>query len=332
MNTSDNIILNNNIVLNNTIVDISDNIVLNTIIDVSNNSIVDVSNNSIVLDTIVDVSDNIITTLCFSSGGIKGLSFLGVLKKLEKNNIINLNNIKLYVGTSIGSLLGFLLNIGYSIEEIETFVLLFDFKKFVSEVNCIDFLNNCGIDNGEKFIFIITKLLEFKLNRTDITFKELYELTNKKLIIIGTNLTKLLEKEFNYETTPSCSILKAIRISCSIPIVFTPVQYEDDIYVDGALCNTFPMNYCNDKNTIGIYIKNGNTNFVLDSIKDMIFQCMAMVSNTMSEKYITTNKNVIVLDNFEGGLIDFNMPCETKKKIIKTGNKFGKEFVKSYKK
>ena len=46
-----------------------------------------------------------VDTLCFSGGGIKGFSFIGVLDYLAKNNKINLELIKNYVGTSCGAIL-----------------------------------------------------------------------------------------------------------------------------------------------------------------------------------------------------------------------------------
>ena len=54
----------------------------------------------------------------------------------------------------------------------------------------------------------------------DITFKRLYNST-KKICIIGSNVSKNREEYFSYETTPDMSVLKAIRISSSIPIIFT---------------------------------------------------------------------------------------------------------------
>jgi NTE family protein len=38
------------------------------------------------------------------------------------------------------------------------------------------------------------------------------------------------------------SVRLAIRISISVPIVFTPVLYNNNYYVDGGVINNFPMN------------------------------------------------------------------------------------------
>ena len=51
-------------------------------------------------------------TLCLSSGGIYGLSYIGALDYLINEKILNLNNIKNFAGTSIGSVILFFIIIG----------------------------------------------------------------------------------------------------------------------------------------------------------------------------------------------------------------------------
>jgi predicted acylesterase/phospholipase RssA len=54
--------------------------------------------------------------LCISSGGMKGLYYLGVLDYYYEKKL--LDNVKYYAGTSIGSLICLLLIIGYTPKEI----------------------------------------------------------------------------------------------------------------------------------------------------------------------------------------------------------------------
>ena len=129
-------------------------------------------------------------TLCFSGGGISGMLFLGALYELEKYKIINMNEIKNYYGTSIGSILSFIFSLGYTIKEIIEFVKEFDFKKLEPEIDCDILFNDYGINSGTRIISLLQTLLEAKLNVSNITFKQLYELTNNKIGIVTTNFTK----------------------------------------------------------------------------------------------------------------------------------------------
>ena len=96
-----------------------------------------------------------IDTLCFSGGGTKGLVFIGALKALIQKNVINLDKIKKFIGTSAGALIAFLLCIGYTNHEIEEFVLNFDFKKLEPDVDCDNLFCNYGLDDGEKLTFML---------------------------------------------------------------------------------------------------------------------------------------------------------------------------------
>ena len=261
-----------------------------------------------------------ITTLCFSGGGIKGFSFLGALECLIEKKIINLTEIKCFVGTSIGAMLSFLLILGWEIEEMKDFIFNFNFSKLKGEINSIAFFQNLGIQDGERFKLLLINFLETKLNVKDITFEELYKLTNKKLIIIGTNLTKGKEVVFNYKTTPHFSVILALRISTAVPIIFSPIIYENEKYVDGGIVNNFPINHCSKKSTIGFYIKNAKEDLNIDSLKKLITSVLSITADTISEKNIKKYfNNVIQINNPKYVPTDFDITLEDKKKIIDLG-------------
>jgi len=128
-----------------------------------------------------------IDTLCFSSGGIQGLSFISALEYLIDNKYIKQDNIKNYVGTSVGSILSFLLIIGYTPNELMTFFLNYDYKKLEPTIDLILIEEEYGLDNGQQIIELLSELCEKKLNVKELTFLELYNLTKKKLIINTNN-------------------------------------------------------------------------------------------------------------------------------------------------
>jgi len=268
----------------------------------------------------IDISKNEITCLCFSGGGIKGFSFVGALTKLMEKNIINIEKIDTFVGTSAGSMFSFFLVLGFTIDEIKDFIMTFNFSKLNGEIDCINLLESFGINNGERIKLLFSKFLEIKYSVKDITFKELYNLTNKKLLVIGTNLTKSREELFSVDSTPDMSVITAIRISTSVPIIFTPVNYNGDLYVDGALVNNFPINYCPIDNTYGIYVKNCNENYEVNSIQSFMIKCLNITSDTISEKNLNSNyKNVIKIINPRPEFTKFDLTPEYKKDLIDLG-------------
>ena len=268
-------------------------------------------------------------TVCMSGGGVKGFSFLGALDYLEFNSYIDTSKINIWVGTSAGSILSFLFTLGYTIHEIGDFILEFNFSKIQPEPDINTLLESFGIDDGTKLRLVIIEFLKEKYDIEDITFEEHYKLTQKKLIIIGTNFSKGTEVVFSHETTPSMSVLTAIRISVSIPLVFTPVLYESDYYIDGAFVNNFPIKYCNPNTTLGIYIKNSCCN-ELNNVFSLINGCIAIISDTISQKdWSDKFPYIIEINNFMLEFTDFNIDRDRKLKIINLGQIFAKKYLES---
>lgn len=235
-----------------------------------------------------------IDTLCISGGGIKGICILGCIKNLIKNNIISLNNIKNYYCCSVGSIISFLFILGLSTKDIcymckklnlEMYKLKFDFDKFFT---------NKGIDDATNIMIILQTVLYKKTNKYDITFAELYKLYDIKLNIITTNITLLKEKLFSYDTTPNMSVMIAIRMSIAIPIIFSPVLYNNNYYIDGGIINNFPINYVTKKKYIGIitqfYPCNKNINII-----NIIMRCFSIFQITSNIRHIKKYNNIVLL-------------------------------------
>jgi NTE family protein len=270
--------------------------------------------------------DTKIDTICLSGGGIKGISFASALNYLHNNNVINLNNITHWAGTSAGAFISFILIIGFTPNEFNDFILDFNFTKIEPEINCDTLFQKYGIDDGEKMVLLLSHFLNFKLGVKDITFIDLFKLTNKKITIIGTNYTKGTEEAFNHINTPIMSVIKAVRISISIPLIYTPVFYNSCFYVDGALINNFPIKHCNQKTTLGMYIKYGKDN-KLNSIMDLISCSMAIITDAITEKDLIDNLQIIQIDNYMSGSMNYNLTKEDKQGIIDVGEKYAKKYI-----
>lgn len=196
------------------------------------------------LNKIFNINDNKIDTLVLSGGGARGFSYSGVFKALEDLNI--LKDINIFVGTSMGSIACFFLIIGYTPDEIKEFCLYFDFNKIFSDYDK-NIIFDYGLNDGEIFCNLLESLLENKNLKKNISFKELYELKKKKLIVNGVCLNNNNIYYFDPESYPDMSIVKAIRISISVPLIFTPVRHDNLLFVDGGLINNFPIDLFNSK-------------------------------------------------------------------------------------
>jgi len=269
-------------------------------------------------------------TICMSGGGVKGFAFIGALDYLNKKKIINIDNIKNWVGTSIGSILAYAVVCGFTITEMENFIIEFDFTKTNPDISIDNIFISHGISDGKRAEFILRSFIQHKFNIDDITFLELYKLTQKNLLIIGTNFTHAREELFSHNTTPDMSVVTAVRISMSIPVFFTPVLYNNCYYVDGSITNNFPIKHCDKYTTIGLYIRNNNDtcNNEITSIVSIIIGCMNIISDTINHKDINMCDNIVQIDNYKHEFINFDFTIETKMKLLKLGHTYAKKFIK----
>lgn len=262
-------------------------------------------------------------TLCLSGGGIKCFAFIGALNYIEETHNFNIKQIKKYVGTSGGAILCYLLSIGYSVLEIKEFIINFNFAKINTEISIINLLEEFGLVDGDKLMFLLIHFLKEKYNIDDITFMDLYNLTNNELYIIGTNYTRGIEKCFSYKHTPDVSVFTALRITISIPVIFKPVFFENEYYIDGAFINNFPIDYCNESTTLGMYVKYITNNYnQLNNVFNLILGTFSIVNDVISEKNNFNKNNIItIVDNYNKVVnqAEFNLSIEDKNNLINLG-------------
>jgi predicted acylesterase/phospholipase RssA len=277
--------------------------------------------------------------LIICSGGIKCIYIIGCLNNLSKIHPLHLFNY--YTGCSGGAIICLLLNIGYNIDDIENIISI-DFKIF-QELKITNLINNCGFDNGTKInnffkAFILNKNID-----VNITFKELYEKTNKVLTFTTTNITTGKTEYHNYITKPNMPILLSLRMSINIPIVYTPIKYNDNYYVDGALLDCYPYNYHKKLKKIGIFLLQKSEYLFLKN-KDSIFvnnidDTLTYLKNLLTIMYLNNlkntnkkNKNTInIIINKDIEVYEFNLDESYKKKMINIGKtSFNKYFKKIY--
>lgn len=185
------------------------------------------------------------TSLVISGGAIKVVSAVGCLTYMQEHGM--LNTIQTYVGTSAGSVVCFFLVIGYTPQEIYDFMRHHLQRSEVADmINVDDILSmnaTLGMSNGRSLIKLFQQILFDKTNMLDITFIDLAKRFGKNLVVTVSNLTLQQEEYISVDTYPDMSVIEALKMSCSIPILFTPVQYNGCMYVDGGVYANFPLTY-----------------------------------------------------------------------------------------
>lgn len=272
------------------------------------------------------------TTLVLSGGGVKGIAHIGALKALEEKNI--LNNIKTFAGTSIGGMIATLYVIGYTPDELYSFVELFNTKKMRS-LDPNGFFNKFGLDEGIKFNIVLEKLFEAKNIPLNITFKQLYLLTNLKLIITSVCLNDKQVYYLSHTSFPDLPVILGVRMTTSFPFWFVPVKYNNKLFVDGGCIDNYPIQLFSKDldSTIGIYLsENKDITKTIDNTEDFIFSLLKCLLEGVACNSVKGFEKSTVKITVPGvSIVDLDINNSTKKELFDKGYMSVIKFLKNNK-
>ena len=183
-----------------------------------------------------------IDTLILSGGGNKCSSFLGSLKYLIDNKIIDFKKIKKIIGVSGGMMYIIPLLLGYSIDETIKIFLNTNPKNLLNydQFSIQNLINNYGIFENNLMKYYCTIFQKYK-QYNEINLKELYQLSKIELIGKVVNVTKNRIEYISYQSHPNLKLSLLIQMTTCIPIIFQPILYKKDYYVDGGMLDNYPL-------------------------------------------------------------------------------------------
>ena len=200
-----------------------------------------------------------IKELVFAGGHLNAIfEYLGALIEIKDKKLnLNLTKVEKYLGSSSGGLLAFFLCIGIEPDKILELMKNIPYSK-ISKMDSKKYLylfDTLGIEDTNLFKKIFKTILEYKDIKHDITFEELYKITNKDLSLVTYCLNSKELKLLNHIFTPKLEVVHGLCMTIAIPTLFRPVSYENRLYVDPCVTCNFPVDYITHyDNFIGFHI------------------------------------------------------------------------------
>jgi NTE family protein len=248
--------------------------------------------------------------LVISGGGSKGIAYIGILTALQENTTFDIKNVNILSGSSIGGIISTAICLGYTLEEMKNWFLSTDFTKLCPSIYNNDYnqkilpllYKSYSLSSGIEINEIITKLFLFKnYDPNTLTFKQLYEITGKLLILSGSNLTSKKCNYFSHIKTPDMKVLTATLITSRIPYVFPHIKYNNNVYIDGHLFDPFPIKGCgkeiikqNKEKILGIISISQYKDNYINNIKDFTFSIIEGLSYQYMKKSYKKYKKYII--------------------------------------
>jgi NTE family protein len=159
--------------------------------------------------------------LALGSGAARGWAHIGVIQTLQRNDI----SPDIVCGTSIGALVGATMVAG-ELDRLDRWVRTLSWQKVIGY---FDLTMAGGLIKGEKLFDFFHEHLE------DRNIEEL----DRPFGAIATDLASGREIWLR-----DGSVFEAVRASISLPGLFTPVERNGDLLVDGGLVNPVPVSMC----------------------------------------------------------------------------------------
>lgn len=270
-----------------------------------------------------DLDENIlskspyITHVIFSSGGLMGLCYLGILRYLYIENITK--NIKYIAGTSIGAYFGLILALKIPIEYIEE-----ELYKIITELNekqdmvitknnIFQLFQSNGIYDIRFLMSPIVKYIKTEYDVTDLTYIELTKKNGVNLYVSCTCLNTSSNKIFSIENTPNVSVLESVLASMSIPFFIHPVCIDGEYYIDGIMSKSPQVDnffldvneynilsfllYSTCKEDIQVYERDTRFNFVTYTIRMLQIMLSTLIAHTTDNMENPKYNNVMKIKN-----------------------------------
>ncbi|MDE6493219.1 MAG: patatin-like phospholipase family protein [Bacteroidales bacterium] len=189
-----------------------------------------------------------------SGGGAKGIAHVGVLKVLEELDI----PIDYIGGTSMGSIIGGLYAYGYTAHELDSILRAADWSKLLNDSP--DWTNVFYL-NKDNYVLHLPFGFKENTSLAPIGFLKGQHINNLFYTLTSRAYRFKDFKEFNIPFfcvaanivngqaayMESGNLAKSMRASMAVPGVFSPVQIDTMMLVDGGVLNNFPVDKMREK-------------------------------------------------------------------------------------
>jgi NTE family protein len=276
--------------------------------------------------------------LVLSGGGAKGLAHIGILRAMEKAGLTP----DYITGTSMGSIVGALYAIGYSADDIEKIVKDVDWDTILSNqipLNQITYeekfyygryiaeLPVDGIKVGLPRGLIEGQKLSERLSRITRAAHDIEDFNNLPIpfACVAADIANGEPVVLNKGSLP-----EAIRASMAIPTVFTPVEINGRLLVDGGLVRNFPVEEVIDMGAdivIGVFVSSDlNSKEELNDFISLLTQS-AFVTSAIDSRQQREFVDIYVEPDLKG-----YSPGSFRQwqEIINIGNQTGEKYYETF--
>jgi len=200
--------------------------------------------------------------LVLGGGAARGFAHVGVIRVLEQEKI----PIDMIVGTSVGSLIGAIYASDLNSFELEWTAFTLE-RDSILDYAFLSTFTGMGPVKGDKLEeFVKSKIPTANIEDLKLPFAAVAtDLNRGRLVVLDHG-----------------PVAKAVRASSAIPGIFTPVDHQGKLLVDGGVIDNIPIDVARAKGAdlvIAVDIGENVTNFNITNLIDVVLQSVTIMSN-----------------------------------------------------
>lgn len=263
-----------------------------------------------------------------SGGGAKGFAHVGVLKILEEVGI----PIDYIAGTSMGAVVGGLYAVGYSAGMIDSLIQIQDWNHLMRDNVYRKDVPASQLNNQDRYVVSLPYNLPFGDKSGGVTLPP-GVFTGQNIYTLLLNSTIGYQHDISFDDLPipfGCisadvrtgeeiamrkgNLAEAIRASMAIPGMFTPVEKDSMLLIDGGVINNYPVDLVRSMGAdivIGVIFSPDEKELAQSrgTISEITQQIWNFIGQEKRSSNIEDTDILITPDVYPYGMLDFQRPA-----------------------
>lgn len=279
--------------------------------------------------------------LVISGGGPIMVQILAAIQELENNDYLNINNIESIYGTSAGAILAVLFSLHFDWQTLNDYIIKRPWQDVfpIKIQNILDAYTKKGIFDNKTIEKCFKPLLDAKDIPLDISLNDFHKLTKIDIHIFAFEINNYKIEDISHTTHPDLPLLKAVQMSCAIPVLIVPVCIGDKCFMDGGVACNYPLHFCIESGykpdeILGFKNKYSEDKSVVDAestlldyVLNFLFKAIFNINNNYSQPTIKNevvfDTSYLTLDNLHTALSSI----DKRKELFDKGKKTAIEFL-----
>lgn len=184
--------------------------------------------------------------LVISGGGPTMIQSLSIIQELTNQKYLLLDDIESIYATSAGAIASVIIALKYDWETINDYIIKRPWHDVfpINVENVMELYSKKGLFDINVIEKSFKPLFDAKDIPIHISLSDFYELTKIELHMFSFEINEYQLQDISYKTHPELRVVTALQMTCAIPMLISPVCFDNKCFIDGGVACNYPLSFC----------------------------------------------------------------------------------------